>query len=157
MTTLIALPAIDDRRPISDPAVAKQFALAGNATFTLVSLRTGTRFTYRVRASEDGSIHFVSLLTGSDNTSNYQYLGHIFSDGRFVHGRKSRISRDVTSAKAFAWYWDALVRGVLPPESEFWHEGRCGRCARKLTVPSSLENGLGPDCLEIMTGQRRAA
>lgn len=29
---------------------------------------------------------------------------------------------------------------------QVWHEGRCGRCGRKLTVPSSIETGLGPEC-----------
>jgi hypothetical protein len=30
---------------------------------------------------------------------------------------------------------------------EFWHEGKCGRCNRKLTVPSSIESGFGPECI----------
>jgi hypothetical protein len=29
---------------------------------------------------------------------------------------------------------------------EVYHEGRCGRCNRKLTVPESIETGLGPEC-----------
>lgn len=33
---------------------------------------------------------------------------------------------------------------------EVWHEGRCGRCARRLTVPESILIGIGPECAEIM-------
>jgi hypothetical protein len=31
-----------------------------------------------------------------------------------------------------------------------WHEGRCGRCGRKLTVPESIESGFGPECASIL-------
>jgi hypothetical protein len=37
------------------------FAFAGNSTFTLRSLKTGARFTFKVEASEDGKVHFISL------------------------------------------------------------------------------------------------
>jgi hypothetical protein len=29
---------------------------------------------------------------------------------------------------------------------EFWHEGKCCRCGRKLTVPASIASGIGPEC-----------
>lgn len=43
-----------------------------------------------------------------------------------------------------AYALDALDR------VEVWHEGSCGRCGRKLTVPSSIETGLGPECAELV-------
>jgi hypothetical protein len=33
-----------------------RFVLAGNAVFTLHNTETGNRYTYRVRASEDGAV-----------------------------------------------------------------------------------------------------
>jgi hypothetical protein len=33
------------------------------------------------------------------------------------------------------------------------HEGKCGRCGRLLTVPSSIESGIGPECSKIMRGE----
>ena len=56
---------------------AVQFITAGNATFTLVSARTGTRFTYRVREAETTRpnaprIFFVSVLTGADNENAFE-------------------------------------------------------------------------------------
>ena len=50
--------------------------------------------------------------------------------------------------RAFPWVWKLLVDEgkPLPPSVEVWHEGNCRRCRRKLTVPASIELGLGPDC-----------
>ena len=38
---------------------------------------------------------------------------------------------------------------------EIWHEGKCGKCGRPLTVPSSIENGLGPSCLKKLSKQEK--
>lgn len=128
--------------------VAREFILAGSATLTLVSDKTGARFTYRVKAkeSETSQIYFVSLLNGASNESDYGFLGTIFGGVRYVHGTKSRVGEDAPSAKAFAWTFERIARGELPANCQIWHEGRCGRCGRKLTVPSSIESGLGPIC-----------
>jgi len=140
---------------------AYQFALAGKATFTIVSKATGTRFTYQVTESDQGrDLFFVSLLTGPDNTASYAYLGtlrHEYAPGTswtWKHGVKSKISAEAPSARAFKWLWANLKHGKLPDTVEFWHAGRCCRCNRKLTVPASIESGIGPECAQMM---RRAA
>lgn len=130
-------------------AAVVEFMTAGNATLTLKSERTGNRFTYKVRESADRQVHFVSVLTGSDNESNYHYLG-VIRDRAFSHGRKSKISESAPAAMAFHWFHANLQTGRLPAELQVWHEGRCGRCARKLTVPESVERGLGPECASRM-------
>lgn len=123
----------------------KTFALAGNATFTVTSKRTGTRFTFKVRQPSPTSPHFVSLLSGADNESDYQFLGTIFNGADYRHGKKSRITADAPSAVAFAWVWSHLDN--LPADKvEVHHEGKCCRCGRKLTVPESIESGIGPEC-----------
>jgi hypothetical protein len=143
----------DMRGNFNNAIDAVAFMSAGKATVTLVSKKTGNRFTYRITMSEDKLCHFVALLSGPDNTSDYQYMGRI-SRGVYWHGRKiprpGDISRDAPSAKAFDWTWRALARYTMPEQLEIWHEGRCGRCARKLTVPSSIERGFGPECAEKM-------
>ena len=35
---------------------------------------------------------------------------------------------------------------------EVWHEGRCGRCNRALTVPESIASGIGPECAKHVLG-----
>jgi len=141
------------RRQLPDVDAVRKFMLAGNATITLVSRRTGTRFTYRIRQAPNApSIWFVSLLTGSDNQNDYEYIGIIknWIGGAgflFSHTGKARISTEAPGFKAFQWATIQLFReSRLPDMLEIWHEGRCGRCGRKLTVPESIERGLGPKC-----------
>lgn len=142
--------------PVTNP---RRFALAGNATFTVVSKKTATRFTYQIQApklnrdgepvsKEQAEVLFVKVLNGPDNTSNYEMFGMIFpKDGKFVPWKKSRISMDAPCAAAFKWTFEnVLVTGVNHPKLEVHHSGTCGRCGRKLTVPESIQSGLGPEC-----------
>lgn len=139
----------DAGNTFANAIAARTFILAGNATFTIRSEKTGARFTYRVRASEDGAVHFVALLNGPDNEGDFQYIGYV-RRGVFFHGNKSRINREAPSVKAFAWAFSKIQAGVIPDTLGVWHEGRCGRCGRKLTVPESIEAGIGPECATRM-------
>lgn len=134
-----------------EQAKIRPFVLGGNARFTLCSKKTEKRFTYRVRASEDGKIFFVSVLNGPDNWTNYQYLGTINpNNNRYYHGKKTKISKEAGSAKAFQWFWDRLIKGDCTKAMEFWFASKCGKCARPLTVPESVACGFGPDCAEML-------
>jgi len=148
----------DMRGKFTDAITARQFLRAGKATVTLVSLRSGTRFTYRVaiptdRATgqpvTDGTL-MVGVLSGPDNNSDYQWLGRVVREVFYV-GRKvpkpGEISPKAPCARAFTFAWKNLMQGTIPAELEIWHEGRCGRCGRKLTVPESIAQGFGPECI----------
>ena len=134
----------------------KLFALAGNAIITIVSQKTGVRFTYRINQCVDDrgttkqrkELWFVALLSGPDNADDYRYMGTIAYAGAYKHGVKSRIGSDAPSVTAFRWFWDHITRGSLPDGISVWHEGSCGRCGRKLTVPSSVMTGFGPECVK---------
>lgn len=58
------------------------------------------------------------------------------------------VAFDDMKAKVFYWLWvKHLGPSVeLPEQVQFWHEGRCGHCGRRLTVPASINTGFGPDC-----------
>lgn len=159
----------------------EEFIFAGNATFTLVSLKTGVRFTYKVRvkkedvtlleeqenmrlhAAEHGNIlefrpsffasdvvYFVNLLRGPNNEQDFAYMGVVRKQpARFFWTEKSgKVGRGAPAHKALLWMLDQMNcrRDVLGHLTEVWHEGRCGRCGRKLTVPESIAQGLGPEC-----------
>lgn len=126
-------------------ANVKTFALAGNARLTLVSLASGTRYTYRIRKTQDGGAWFVGVLTGSDNESDYAGLGMIKADAFRTYGKAS-VAPSAPSFVAFAWAWAHLKEGRIPPTLAVYHEGRCGKCALPLTDPVSIESGLGPTC-----------
>jgi len=139
---------------------ATRFALAGNATLTVFSRRTGARYTLRIAAPKmttDGEPvdasprRFVSLLSGPDNESDHTYLGMIFDarEPRFTLTQRSRMhgnSPPVLAAKYLCSRVFSNTDAPLPPDLEIRHAGRCGRCNRKLTVPSSVDQGLDPEC-----------
>lgn len=127
-------------------ADAVRFAYAGKAHITVRSKVTGDRFTFRVRVSSDGKMHFVSLLTGSDNESSYSYIGYIRRGVFFHGGAKAKVAVNAKGVLAFKLVWMLLQQDILPNQAEIFHEGRCGRCARLLTVPESIASGLGPEC-----------
>lgn len=131
----------------------KSFFLAGNATATVVSKASGGRYTFKVaQGRKDGkrdetAPHFVSVMTGPDNENSFTFLGTIFADGTFRHGKRSPISTEDTKAKTFAWLWKHASAGNdLSKAAEFLPACACARCGRKLTVPTSIENALGPEC-----------
>jgi len=133
--------------PLNHPAAIKAFMFAGNARFTIESVNTGKRFTFKIRRKDQDKPAFVSVLTGPDNESSYTFLGTVFDDGTFRHGRRSIISAEASSAKAFVWFYDHIAANSLPDTVRFRHAGKCGRCARTLTVPESIDSGYGPECI----------
>lgn len=141
---------------LTEPAQIAGFMTAGKATFTLKNAATGNRFTFKVtaapRAYGGGPSHFVKVLTGPDNERAYTYLGQLYENRpAYRHGRKSPVSAEAPSARAIEWLCTRLLTGAaIPPQVEVWHEGRCGRCGRKLTDPTSIELGFGPDCRAMM-------
>jgi len=117
-------------------------------------LPPATAFTYKVEASKDGKIHFVSVLTGPDNWTNYKFFGLIINGNfKFARPEKTKIAPDAPSAKAFAWFWrhlNAPAEQSKLSSVKISHEGKCCRCGRKLTVPESIESGIGPECAALM-------
>jgi hypothetical protein len=132
---------------LTDPKAISQFVFAGNSRFTLVSTATGKRFTFRVKTADDKP-SFVSVLNGQCNENSYEFIGTVFGKTTFRHGRKSKVSFNAPSVTAFNWFFERLLAGNIPAAVEFWHEGRCGRCARPLTDPVSIASGFGPECVK---------
>ena len=132
---------------------ALKFMFAGNSTFTVVNTRTENRFTFKVRKSKDkeSNLFFVNVLTGTDT---YTYLGTAV-EGVYRHGKKSAVSSEAQSVKVFDYVLNKLKVGKLQDFVEVWHEGTCGKCGRVLTVPSSIENGLGPECIKSLSKQEK--
>lgn len=126
-----------------DAARARDFIVAGKATLTLRSEKTGARFTYRVREAKDGGAHFVSYREGP----SYEYMGMI-KNGTLLTTARSSVDRADVRFRAFQFAWANLVAGKIGGQLEIWHEGRCGRCGRTLTDPESIERGIGPECVK---------
>lgn len=139
------------RAAFSAAATTVAFMLAGDAHVTFESEKTGVHLTYNVRKAGQSATatsrvtHFVSVLTAPDH---YEYLGCLYEGKVYAHGRRSKIGSDAKSHVAFAWVWKHLSSGRMPGSLAVYHEGRCGKCGRRLTTPESIERGLGPTCAE---------
>jgi hypothetical protein len=131
-----------------------QFIFAGNSTFTVLNSASGNRFTFKVSTSknDDSAPFFVKVLRGNDNVNDYSYIGHIFKNkqDKFYHGKKSKVSSDAQSVQVASWLFSHLNNLDKFETIEIFHEGRCGKCGRKLTTPESVKSGIGPECAKRM-------
>lgn len=137
-----------------------QFILASNGrastNFSLLSLKTGKHFTYKVQKAKPNpnwpETWFVKFLYGPDNSNDYVLCGMIkqnkFSLPQSVQNRG--YSFETPAIAAFNWMFNHLRDGKELQNAEIWHSGRCGRCGKKLTVPESIQIGLGPECASRM-------
>lgn len=141
---------------LSNVSDIRKMVLAGNSTFTIQSVKTGKRFTFKVNAPMKdnrrdyaSTLFFVSLMNGSDNNNDFAYLGTIktgVNGIRFDHGRKSSVAATADSTVAFGWFAKLLNAAGTVSTVEVYPSNNCSRCGRKLTVPSSVAAYLGPEC-----------
>ena len=132
---------------ISDNKLALKFMFAGKSVFTFLNTRTENRFTFKIKQAKDSNLFFVSVLTAPDTNS---YIGTCL-EGQYKQGKKSKISKDAQSVKVFEYVLGKLKSNTLPDFVEVWHEGFCGKCGRRLTVPQSIESGIGPECIKKLS------
>lgn len=132
----------------------KAFALAGNAVITLQSGKTGIHYTYKITQHENRpDLYFVRLLSGPDNNDDYQYIGCYYSDNGYFNPCKTWKSRLMFSwppaLRAIQYFFDNIDN--VPDNLFVFHEGKCGRCGRRLTTPESIERGIGPECIKVIS------
>lgn len=141
--------------------LSRKFITAGKAIFTVevpgnyAEQYGKPHYTYKVTLKPAkgnyGDTFFVSVLTGPDNNSNYSYLGILNPQTGVVRTTaKSKFAADSFTARllnrVFARLWAEDADSIVAAGFDLHHEGRCGRCQRRLTVPESIETGLGPEC-----------
>ena len=131
------------------PDAIRAYIEGGNATVTLRDIEEDIGYTYKIKQvrGEDEKF-FIAFLKGPDNESDFTYIG-MMVDGWFRATRSSKLSIDSLPSKLFIQLLDGLHEGQLPVSLEVWHEGKCARCGRKLTVPESIESGFGPECASL--------
>ena len=142
------------------------YILGGEAIFSLVSIATGKKFTYKcVQATRwDNKLNkkvpydrwFLSVLTGPDNNSDYTYAGTIDEKnniGRWIirTTTKSGMTSEADSFQAFVTVFDILQSSVerinaYRQKLLIYHDGNCSKCGRTLTDPVSVSVGQGPVC-----------
>lgn len=127
---------------------ALEYILAGKSLFTVSNSKSGNRFTYKIKKHKTTpNLFFVSVLTGSNNTSDYTYIGKV-SNNQFSLTPKSRFKSDATSVVVFNWILTHLKNNTLPSFINFFHHGKCGHCQKTLTTPESIQSGYGSVCFK---------
>jgi hypothetical protein len=152
------------------PKEFKKFILAGRAIVTIENEESRGRFTYRIKrggGADDHGPYFVSVLAGPDNNHHYLYVGTLwwgrgghYDDGGFVldlyfrHSAKSRVGEETATFQSFLWVTQRLnvtsSDRPWPKHVKLYHEGRCGRCGKRLTAPESIKAGYGPECIQYV-------
>lgn len=145
--------------------VTPQFALAGEATFT-VSNGSDIHFTYHINKAEPTPeftqpSYFIKVLTGPDNSNDFAYIGRVVVNTKYPKldpiiklTARSKVNQDTPSYKVALWalrvIWQ-VARGEykMPPGYSIKHCGQCGRCGAKLTHPASIDTGMGPGCAAL--------
>lgn len=136
--------------------ITREFITAGRATFT-VSNPAGERYTFRVRRfiwkkRQLRDFLLGEVLIGSDNESSYAPLLAIDPGFMIPTGAPNAPLWIVnsTASKVLQWVLMLIRNNRSPPPGyEIRHAGRCGRCGRLLTVPESIESGMGPECSKV--------
>lgn len=129
-----------------------KFFTGGRAVFTVANNK-GQHYTYRIATPKKPNpsgrfTYFASLLTGPNNEHNFTYMG-IFNPEKntVLLTYASRYREDSTPLKVICWALQKVTSGTALPEGySIKHEGRCCRCGRTLTDPTSIELGIGPEC-----------
>lgn len=99
-----------------------------------------------------GRIRWIGLLTGPDNTADYETVARQTSGGEVTMTGQYRNNAELAGRLAALMGQD--VDGHQAARLAYAEaSGRCARCGRMLTVPASLHAGLGPDCLAKMGGE----
>ena len=135
----------------------KNFILGGKAIFTIkikeehaAAAQTKLFYTFKVEkfGNENNPSYAIRVLTGPDNWSNYAYMGILNATyGKIYLTAKSKFEENSIPVRIARWALSLIwIREQLPDGYEFHHEGRCGRCGRKLTTPESVTSGFGPVC-----------
>jgi hypothetical protein len=136
----------------------KNFFFGGKATFTVESDVTHDWRTYRIRKLKPterfpNPSFAVFVLAGPDNENSYAYIGMVEpTTGTFRLTQKSKRNENSPDVVIFKWVMKGVFNGMELKNGHIHHEGKCGCCGRTLTVPESIQRGIGPECWSRICG-----
>ena len=141
--------------------VSKEFVLGGKATLTIENNvewasknAAPAHWTFKINKKDKDNgdpIFFVSLLTGQNNSRDFNYVGVLNAkEGHVYTSAKSKITKDSLCLRilnrVLNRIWINDTAAIAEAGFEVHHSGKCGKCGRKLTVPESVKTGFGPEC-----------
>jgi hypothetical protein len=144
-------------RPITRKSITteqfRNFIFAGRSIFTLENSETGNYLTFKVKQIKKNykpvpGQFAVECKSLGDKDYGYRFLGFINLLERTFKNRC--YDKSWVGYKTFVWLLKNIERLEEFPKLVIYHEGRCCKCGMPLTVPESIDSGIGPDCKKTM-------
>lgn len=142
-------------------ATATNYQELPDGFYTVVYAKANAHRTLKVETQTEGKwagSTFVGYLDGTDNEKNYRTFGFLNKrTGQVSFFNKFRASEPPERLTRIQRAVDIIFR--QPDETGLAYalrSSRCCRCNRTLTVPASINNGLGPECAKIRASERQA-
>ena len=124
-----------------------------NGTYTITA-PSGEHRTFRVK-TQAGDANFapgqriVELLVGQDNENDYKGFGFVSETGIQVYRRfrdNGKSFHELAAKMLWSLGTEGEASGYYAKGCRLLLEKRCMRCNRKLTNPTSILTGIGPEC-----------
>jgi len=143
---------------LTDKDEIQMYVYGGKGRFRLKSLRSEKQFTYKIspmskhNKNYDEYTFYVSLVVPGGTT----FMGVLKSEeNKYIHAKRSTLAYDSSEAKGFRWLLEQFEKeDDFPEMMEFYHMGICSCCAKTLTIPESIQLGIGPVCFERYGNKR---
>ena len=135
------------------PEQFRNFIFAGRSVFTLENSETGNYLTFKVKQikknyKEVPGQFAIECKTLGDKAHGYKFLGFVDLNERKF--KKRYWDANFVGFKTWVWLLKNLERLEDFTKLAIYHEGRCCKCGMPLTVPESIDSGIGPDCKKTM-------
>ena len=135
------------------PEQFRNFIFAGRSVFTLENSETGNYLTFKVKQvkknyKEVPGQFAIECKTLGDKAHGYKFLGFVDLNERKF--KKRYWDSNFVGFKTWVWLLKNLERLEDFTKLAIYHEGRCCKCGMPLTVPESIDSGIGPDCKKTM-------
>lgn len=134
------------------PANVEKICDVRDGTYTVVFNNTENYRTLRIKTSKrKQGFRIVSYLYGCDNTNDFKgFASPVGNELRFWKSFNASPDTETNLIEA----WKVVINDPQKAgEAYAMRSGNCYNCNRKLTVPTSLHRGLGPDCYSNLHGE----
>jgi hypothetical protein len=145
------------KRPITRKSITadqfRNFIFAGRSVFTLENKETLNYVTFKFKELKKNykvvpGIFVVECKVLGDNDHGYKFLGFLdLNDRKF---RRRFWDHNFVGYKTLFWLLQNLEVIEKFDNLAIYHEGRCCKCGMPLTVPESIDSGIGPECNKRM-------
>lgn len=133
--------------------------LTHNGKITMRNPATGQHRTIRIHTQKaDDSFapgeRIASLLSGSNNETDYTQFAFIKSNGRVIVWKRFR-GENMAEGNGGPSQYEKLAWMIQDPARferqgvEYMFTTTCRRCNRTLTTPESIRSGIGPTCAQL--------